>query len=367
MDPDEQPPQSPTLSDDDDVPASFVFASDDEQISLAAETPPERAATPPPTPAAAAAAETPRTPKGAVKRWCFTVNNPGTWEPLADVDDMAEIGYIVWQTERGDREGTTHIQGYVRFQRRMRLNAVKQFFKRRDMHLEGARGSEAQNKDYCTKESSRVDGTHGEAGEYDPKQGQQGRRSDLEAIAEEVKRGDTIPEIAARHPGDFIRYGQGIERLAEVIAPPPPVQRVVTNYVLWGPTGVGKTHRVLTTFANVYQVLGRGRDPWGRYRGQDVLLLDEFDYKKWSPQELNAILDKWRFPLDARYHDKYAAWTLVFICCNDNPNSWYSDAFYSQEIRAAVRRRLSSSCRLVESREPALEDVLRMEANPNWS
>ena len=176
MDPDEQPPQSPTLS-------------DDEQISLAAETPPERAATPPPTPAAAAAAETPRTPKGAVKRWCFTVNNPGAWEPLADVDDMAEIGYIVWQTERGDREGTKHIQGYVRFQRRMRLNAVKQFFKRRDMHLEGARGSEAQNKDYCTKESSRVDGTHGEASEYDPKQGQQGRRSDLEAIAEEVKPG----------------------------------------------------------------------------------------------------------------------------------------------------------------------------------
>lgn len=333
-----------------------------------------RAPSPPPIVAAAAAAAEESEPeeptderkkkKGAVRRWCFTVNNPGDWTPLDT--EQRQIAYMVWQTEMGKKR-TPHVQGYIRFKGRKRMNTVKNFFGRRDMHCEIAEGDEETNRKYCTKDETRIEGTHGELGTYDAKQGKQGHRSDLDSIAEKCQRGHSLREIAEAHPTDYIRYGQGIARLHELLAPPPAVERVVTTWVLWGPTGVGKTHRVLTNYPSVYQVIEKGRDPWGRYNDQPVLLLDEFNWRQWTPQEMNSILDKWRFPLNCRYHDKFAAWTLVYICCNDNPNEWYNDGNTSQALRDAVRRRLHASCRYIANQEPSLDMIQLEEPQPNWA
>ena len=299
-----------------------------------------------------------------VKRWAFTYNNfPRGWSPRTFCN--GDVAYCVWQTERG-AEGTVHIQGYVRFNSRKSMQTVKNFFEAERMHVEPAVQPEHTNTLYCTKAEGRVEeGTRGTYGTEAPHEGEQGRRSDLAAIAEKAKAGVTIKDIADQHPVNFIRYHGGIQALVDQVGPAPPIARVVSCYVLWGPTGVGKTHRVLTSFLNVYQVLGRGRDPWGNYAGQDVLLLDEFDWRLWSPQEMNCILDKWRYRLDCRYRDKYANWTYVFICCNDNPNEWFSNT--SQALRDAVRRRLASSCRYIGSQEPSLAEVRAQDPEPNWA
>ena len=135
---------------------------------------------------------------------------------------------------------------------------------------EQARGSEEQNKAYCTKEDTRESGPF-EFGVYDKDAGKQGNRSDLAEIAMMARRGAALQEIADAHPGDYIRYHAGIQALHLLIAPPPPVGRDVTVTVLWGPTGTGKTHRVLARWPTCYMV-DAGRDPWGNYNREAYYL-----------------------------------------------------------------------------------------------
>lgn len=167
-------------------------------------------------------------------RWCFTVNNPGDWVPQFG-DGMS---YLVWQHEVG-AEGTEHIQGYVRWACKKRFSTMKKLWP--TAHFEKSKGSEEDNKKYCTKQETRKPGTEPvELGTYEPEQGKQGRRSDLEAIATKIKAGVSIKAIAADHPSDFIRYHQGLKALAVEVRPKPPTERDINVLVFWGPTGVGK-------------------------------------------------------------------------------------------------------------------------------
>ena len=172
----------------------------------------------------------------------------------------------------------------------------------------------------------------------------------------------SLIQIAQEHSGDFIRYHSGIEKLHQLTAPPPPIARDVAVWVLWGATGTGKTHRVMTNHPNCYVVAGRGRDPWGQYNGEAVLLMDEFDWEKWSVQEMNKITDKWRYLLDARYHDRYAAWTQIYICSNETPTAWWPNA--SQPLIESIRRRLRPGVRQVSSQAPTLDEIKAMPPSP---
>lgn len=294
-------------------------------------------------------------------RWVFTLNNPEGYIPSDHVNN--DVAYLVWQTERG-ADGTPHLQGYIRFRIRKTMQTVKNQFECDAMHLEPARSNEQQCRDYSTKEDTRIEGSAGEYGTFKPDEGKQGRRSDLEAIADKCRRGVPLQQIAGEHAGDFIRYHAGIAQLHQQIAPLPPPQRDVTVWVLWGATGTGKTHRVLTAYPEAYSVLGRGRDPWGQYRGQAVLLLDEFDCRNWTVQEMNAILDKWRHRLDCRYRDSYAAWTLIFICANSDPMGWWHDA--PPLLLESIRRRLRTSCRQVR-RQGTIEDAIAQPPEPDFT
>ena len=59
--------------------------------------------------------------RGMSMRWCFTLNKPGDWRPVFKPEHMA---YLVYQLERGE-QGTLHVQGYVRFHNRKRIQTVK--------------------------------------------------------------------------------------------------------------------------------------------------------------------------------------------------------------------------------------------------
>ena len=80
-------------------------------------------------------------------RWCFTLNNPAAWRPVFKPEHMA---YLVYQLERGEN-GTLHVQGYVRFHNRKRIQTVKNVLDSQGVHLEFARGAEEQNKHYCSR------------------------------------------------------------------------------------------------------------------------------------------------------------------------------------------------------------------------
>lgn len=281
-------------------------------------------------------------------RWTFTVLSPGDWTPpLAFVESIQEPHYMVWQREVCPRTGTEHIQGYVRFNKRRYMKFVKEaFLNRGNAHVELAHGNEEQNKVYCSKEATRKpDTVPVELGEYDAKAGTQGRRSDLEEIAEKIKSNVSTRQIAEEYPGDFIRYHMGIEALAGKLQRPPMNARNVVVFYLYGPTGTGKTHRCRTQIPDLFEVMP-GRDPWGGYSGQTTVLFDEFNWEKWSVQEMNKYLDKWPCKLDCRYRDTYAAWTRVVICANSPVEANWPMA--AGPLRAALRRRITREIHVLD-------------------
>lgn len=268
------------------------------------------------------------------KRWTFTWNNPGDSRPHYDAPQM---DYLVYQGEVGAQQ-TPHIQGYVRFSSRKRLAQVKRILGTEAVHCEIARGTEEDNRNYCTKPETRAWGPI-EHGTYQQEEGRQGRRSDLTKACEMIKKGEPLSAVAADCSETFVRYHNGLIKLQATTAPLPPLERTVQVLVLWGPTGTGKTHRALTSHPDAY-VACAGRDPWGMYRGQKAVIFDEFDYRRWSIQDMNRYLDKWRCQLDARYNDRYAEWTHVVICTNLDPFQFWPDE-PNQNLRQAFFRRIS--------------------------
>jgi len=293
----------------------------------------------------------------AYQQWCFTINNPNDYRPAFKPDDMAFMCYGI---ERGEQNGTEHIQGYVRFLTRRRFNTAKRIIggdHQCEPHVEHCKGTELQNREYCFKQ----DGEHFQQGEFQPDFGMQGRRSDLDDLAQAALSGTSLRDIATRFPTSFIRYHRGIQSLIETTAPMPALERQVEVLILWGPTGTGKTHRTLHAWPTIYGAKP-GRDPWGSYRGEKEILFDEFDHELWPITAMNRYLDKWRCLLDARYNDRYAAWERVVICANSNPQSWYPSA--APLLLDAFRRRIRGHCFYVDSQDPSLEALQQQEPTP---
>ncbi|AFS65299.1 replication-associated protein [Dragonfly orbiculatusvirus] len=90
------------------------------------------------------------------KRWCFTLNNYSVvcnWEEFFNNGCSTGnklcryvVGYEIGES------GTRHLQGYCVLSRSQRLSYVTKLFD--GAHWEGARGSDQQNYDYCTKSGS---------------------------------------------------------------------------------------------------------------------------------------------------------------------------------------------------------------------
>lgn len=138
------------------------------------------------------------------KRWCFTLNNY-----TSDHEDSLralECKYLVYGKETAPTTGTKHLQGFVIFNKNMRLPAVSKVLQ---AHWALAKGTSKQASDYCKKEDS----DFFEKGSFP---GNAGRRSDLQDLMEAVRAGthdikqlrSDFPDVCAKFPrfvSDFIR------------------------------------------------------------------------------------------------------------------------------------------------------------------
>lgn len=270
------------------------------------------------------------------------------------------MDFLIWEKEIGE-EGTPHIQGYVRFKVRKTLQGAKRLICA-EAHLEPARGSEGDNIVYCSKDRAVAADDWGEFGVPDPNI-RQGRRTDLEAVISDViigspvhllflclmkVAGQPLHQIAQCHPQEWIKYHNGIVDLHRQLAPAVPIRRDVHTTILWGTTGVGKSHRVLSKYPDSFIVLP-GRDPFGSYCGEKTVIFEEFDFEKWTIQEMNRFLDVWKCKLDCRYFDKHAMWNKVFIISNLHPDKWY--LYCREELRAAFFRRITATYEVVSKEQ----------------
>lgn len=283
----------------------------------------------------------------SAKNYCFTINNYTNEHKQHLADKCQGVGdgnssclakYLVYGEEVGE-QGTAHLQGFVSFKSRKTFLQAKAWLPT-GTHIEVAKGSPSQNRDYCTK-----DGAFTEFGQAPPGRG---ARTDLVAVATAIKDGQTEQQVFEQFPATYIRYQRALDTLIQRYRPTRDLAEPPTVRVYWGKTGTGKTRAVYDEFAlaDIYKHPGEG---WfNGYIGQPVALFDDFDGSVFKLNYLLQLTD--RYPMIVPIKGNYVNWvptTLIFTS-NKHPNDWFLGAY--QEHRNALIRRIS------EIREFVLEE-----------
>lgn len=81
------------------------------------------------------------------RKYVFTINNY-TDDDIARLSNMGTL-YLCYGKETGEN-GTPHLQGFLYYKNSKSFNAIKKNLPR--AHLEIAKGSVAQNVEYCSKD-----------------------------------------------------------------------------------------------------------------------------------------------------------------------------------------------------------------------
>lgn len=275
-------------------------------------------------------------------------------DAFKDLDPDADF---VFQLERGESGG----QGYLHYQATLLLSRSKH--RRRqdvvrvlkshgipDAHLEKIRriGAAAM---YCSKSETRQAGPWWSSEKFrqdsirTSKASGSGAVGDRMLLAQAVDEGMAPQDIAL---DDDLRLlltpanAAFVEKIwtAQKAKRWSSEDRSVEVTYLWGPTGVGKTRSVREAVPpeKLYAATLSGRDPFGKYSFEPVLLLDEFR-GDFPISQLLQLLDRYPVQLDRRYENSWAAWTRVFICSNWPLEDLYRDCPAAD--RAALRRRIN--------------------------
>lgn len=290
------------------------------------------------------------------RKWGVTINNPDKVcldreKLIAALGELPYL-YACFCFEVGEK-GTPHVHIYIYCPAPMRFSRIKKVFP--TAHIERARGKHSENIDYITKSGkwaetdkaeTNLPETFWESGE--PPEDLPGKEDKKRKLIELVKSGMTDAEILEEDPS----YAYQIKRINEIRqalieAEFKAKDRDVQVTFVTGATGTGKTRDIhemygaenicrITTYRN------GGLVYFDNYHSEDVLVFEEFSGQIPITDMLN-FLDRYPLRLPARYTDRQACYTKVFITSNMPLDRLYPSVQYdSPETWNAFLRRIST-------------------------
>jgi hypothetical protein len=287
------------------------------------------------------------------RKYQLTINNPDehglSHEQIFEKLEKHKTIYCCMSDEIGLKDQTKHMHVFVIFSSPVRFSTMKKEFPT-EVHFEESKGTNKENRDYIIKggkwendekHETKIEGTFEERGEMPIDRSRSGDKYDEEFVRR-VQEGATNAELINEYPKywrdlhnvDKLRYTFKNEEMGKKN------RDVVVTYV-WGATRTGKTTHVLETISDfeAYRVTDY-KNPFDGYKGEDVLILDEFA-SSIKINTMNNLIDKFPLELPCRYSNKQALFTHVYIISNLKLEDQYiDDKFCNPDIYAAFLKRI---------------------------
>lgn len=260
------------------------------------------------------------------RKWQLTINNPiekgFTHDKIKEIlSEFSSLVYWCMSDEVGE-SGTFHTHIYFYLDSASRFSTVKNRFP--ESHIEMVNGTSLENRDYVFKQGkwlddkkkeTNIEDSHEEYGECPLER--PGKRSDITNLYEMIREGKSNFEIIEENP-KYMLHLDRIEKTRQTILESEfknTFRKMRVEYVC-GVTGAGKTRGVMEKYG--YDKVFRVTDylhPWDSYKGQDVVVFEEFK-SSLRIQDMLNYLDGYPLELPSRYANKIACYTKVFILSN---------------------------------------------------
>lgn len=246
-------------------------------------------------------------------------------------------------------ETNIHIHLVIQTKNAIRFSTLKTLIPYGD--IEKQRGSNLECYNYCLHIDEKSKET--EKDEYDEtclktnidnienwKRITKGMRTDLTIFKDKILEGQKFEDLLDENTTELARYKNFYNDVRNIYLNKQfskAMRNVEVTYI-YGAPGLGKTYYVYDKydFDNVYKVSDY-KYPFDEYNGEDVILLD--DYRAdFDISFLLRFLDSYPLKLRARYSNKVACFTKVFITSNWNLEEQYKNIDYTTKL--ALNRRI---------------------------
>lgn len=288
------------------------------------------------------------------RKWTLVINNPHDCK--LDHEAITEIlmrffpDYFCMADEIATT-GTFHTHIFIYSHSPIRFNTLKGRFP--IAHIEKAYGSAKQNRDYILKSGkwesdakaeTVVEGSSFEYGKLPEEKDEENPK--MCRLIENIKDGKRTAEIIDDTPNLAFRI-RDIDALRQTLLSERYAieNRNLNVTYIFGATGAGKTRGIYQSHnpRDICRITnyrtGRGVSFDG-YNGQDVLVFEEY-HSQIPIEEMLNYLDIYPLNLPARYNDKVACYTTVYITSNIPLMEQYKDVQWNRfETWQAFLRRI---------------------------
>lgn len=268
------------------------------------------------------------------RKWLLTINNPEEHGYTHDyikntLQSFKAVKYWCMCDEIGGKNNVYHTHLFIMGQNAIKFATVKQRFSK--AHIDFCRGMAQENRDYIlkegkykgtAKEETNIRETFEELGDCPAER--QGQRNDLIDLYDMIKSGMDNYDILESDPTYMMQLDK-IDRCRQIVKEKEfrtKFRELQVEY--WsGKTGTGKTKTIMERYGydEVFRVTSY-RYPFDNYRGQDVIIFEEF-FDSLSIQEMLTLLDGYPLDLPCRYNNKIACYTKVYILSNVDLSDQY--------------------------------------------
>ncbi len=305
------------------------------------------------------------------RRWVLTINNPKESDEDMEkyIRNLEHIKYAMFQREKGEEKETIHFQIFLIFSISKRFATVKNYFP--TAHIEKAKGTNVQCRDYCSKTETRVSGPC-EIGDF----AEERTRTDIKDFYELIDSGATDIQLREYFPSLYLKEFNKIDKLRTMKKSElyKKQERDVETIYIYGPSGSGKTSYVrdLIRQENYFYVDTFDNSAFTGYAGEDILVIDEFKGNgQFNIQFMNRLLDFSPVKLRGLNYIGQACFTKVYIISNFHYKELYKQEQEENisQYNGFVRRlskviKINSPTNIFVERETIFEDIPKAEQKP---